>query len=161
MAKEQPIALQDPIWRIQLSSKAQRHRCHEVQKLRTTQFVSIMKPEVLKIIEHWKRINDVDEFKRRIYSTVRDMNTVIRNQPASLSIEGQEEYKWHTIDDTLKAPRIDKLIEKHKSTKYQSNMNKSFDLTQTSIQSVDATSQSPKPRDPKYYMFAESPKQAS
>ena len=29
--------------------------------------VSILKPEVLKIIEHWLRINDVDEFKRRIY----------------------------------------------------------------------------------------------
>lgn len=122
--------------------------------------VSILKPEVLKIIEHWLRINDVDEFKRRIYTTVRDMNTVIRNQQASLSIVGQE-YKWHTIDDTLKAPRIDKLIEKHKSTKYQSNMNKSFDLTQTSIESVDVNSQSPKPRDPKYFMFAESPKQAS
>lgn len=42
--------------------------------------VSILKPEVLNIIEQWLKINDVDEFKRRIYTTIRDMNTVIRNQ---------------------------------------------------------------------------------
>lgn len=101
--------------------------------------VSLLKPEVLKIIEQWLKINDVDEFKRRIYTTVRDMNTVIRNQQAQLSIVGQE-YKWHTIDDSLQAPRIDKMIEKHKSTKYHNNMNKSFDLTQNSIESVEVSS---------------------
>jgi hypothetical protein len=125
--------------------------------------VHILKPDVLKILDQWLRINDVDEFKRRIYTTIRDMNTVIRNLQASISIVGQE-FKWNTIDDSLKAPRIDKLIEKHKSQKYshhQSPHNRSFDMTQKSIESFEVSSQSPKPRDPKYFMFAESPKEAS
>ena len=34
-------------------------------------------------------------------------------------------------------------------------------MTQKSVESFEVSSQSPKPRDPKYFMFAESPKEAS
>lgn len=91
------------------------------------------------------------------------MNTVIRNLQAPIT--NVQEFKWHTIDDSLKAPRIDKLIEKHKSQKYNhqpnNTHNRSFDLTLTSIDSFEVSSMSPKPRDPRYFMFAESPKEAS
>jgi hypothetical protein len=41
--------------------------------------VQILKPEVLRVLDHWLKINDVDEFKRRIYTTIRDMYTIIKN----------------------------------------------------------------------------------
>ena len=40
---------------------------------------SVVKPQVAKMIEQWLTINEVEDFKNRIYSTIRDIYTVIRN----------------------------------------------------------------------------------
>ena len=95
--------------------------------------VQVLKPEVLRILDQWLKINDVDEFKRRIYTTIRDMFTAIKNQAAPISVVGHE-FNWKTYDDSLKAPRFDKLIEKHKAKKYFNNgnqLNKTFDSINT------------------------------
>ena len=76
--------------------------------------MNILKPAAISCIENWLEINDVDDFRVRIFTTVRDMFTIIKNQDAiQSSVESQ--FQWVTYDESLKAPRIDKLIEKHRS----------------------------------------------
>lgn len=47
-----------------------------------------MKPEVKEVIDHWLSRNDVEDFQMRIYTTIREMYTVIKNQDAPVSSIG-------------------------------------------------------------------------
>jgi len=47
---------------------------------------SILKPHVVSTIERWLGINDQEEFTRRVYTTVRDLFTAIKNQEAPISL---------------------------------------------------------------------------
>ena len=39
---------------------------------------SSLRPEVIEILEKWIKINDQDEFTRRIFFTLRELYTIIR-----------------------------------------------------------------------------------
>lgn len=45
----------------------------------------ILLPEVVKILTKWLTINDQDMFTGRIYFTIREMYTVIKNQIATIT----------------------------------------------------------------------------
>lgn len=65
---------------------------------------NILKPHVAQCVERWLSINDVEEFTRRIYFTVREMYTIVRNQEAPQSL-ARVEYAGAQVDE--KAPRFD------------------------------------------------------
>ncbi len=69
---------------------------------------SILKPHVLAYLDRWLKINDQNEFKGRIFFTVRDMYTIVRCQEAPIST-GMDTFVWTKIDTRMKVPRFDKL----------------------------------------------------
>ena len=72
-------------------------------------YSQILKPNVVAIINRWLKINDQDKFTGRIFNTVREMFTVVKNQLSELPTS-------HDIFSTQKqipsasAPRFDKII---------------------------------------------------
>lgn len=91
---------------------------HDYEILRYKKFSqlrisSILKPHVVSTIERWLQVNDQDEFTKRIYYTVRDVFTIIRNQEAPISL-ARHEFNGMPIDEHAKPPRFDQLITKHK-----------------------------------------------
>lgn len=66
------------------------------------------------MVDNWLSMNDIEDFQMRIYTTVREMYTVIKSQDAPASSVGAN-FKWVQYSENLKAPRIDKLIEKHRA----------------------------------------------
>ena len=65
------------------------------------------------ILEKWLAINDQDEFTRRIFSTIRNIYTVIRNQEAPVSL-ATVEFNGEPMDEHSKPPRFDQVILKYK-----------------------------------------------
>lgn len=54
------------------------------KKFRTLEISQYIQPVAAQYIEKWLTINDQDEFIKRIFFTIRDLHTVVRNQePAS------------------------------------------------------------------------------
>ena len=71
----------------------------------------MLKPEISYMIDHWLKINEVDEFRRRIYTTIRDIYVTIQKKQPAPVIVGQE-LKWASLDSPMKAPRFDKMIDR-------------------------------------------------
>ena len=51
----------------------------QVKRLSNLKISHIIKPEILKYFDTFLSINDVDEFSKRIFNTIRDIHTVIKN----------------------------------------------------------------------------------
>lgn len=49
------------------------------KKLSTLPIAEVLKPEAVRYFEQWISINDQDEFTGRLYFTIRDIATVIKN----------------------------------------------------------------------------------
>ena len=75
----------------------------------------LLKPHVLTYIEKWLKINDPTELSQKLYQTLRDMYTRVKNHEPTLAT-GTDFFKWPKIEDTSKPPRFDKIIE-HATTK--------------------------------------------
>lgn len=114
------------------------------------------------MIENWLQLNDVEDFTFRIYTTLRDIYTHIKNQEAPSSIKGTE-YGWVKYDENLKAPRFDKLIDKHRSRRIAAAGTKAISINDSfELESKEKTP-SPTYKNPHYYHFnhfGESPKVA-
>jgi len=54
------------------------------KKFSELQISQILKPDVIRILSKWLMINDQDKFTGRIYFTVREMFTVVKNQMSEL-----------------------------------------------------------------------------
>jgi hypothetical protein len=73
-------------------------------------------------------------------------------------------YKWVQYNENLKAPRIDKLIDKHRAFRIAAanlnavSMNSTIDDTSQVTNTIDSSS--PQKKAAHYYMFGESPKAA-
>lgn len=133
------------------------------QKFGQLAISGILKQEIKDMIDNWLSMNDVEDFTLRIYTTVRDMYTVIKNQNAPVS-HGEQEFKWVKYNENLKAPRIDQLIEKHRIRRIaaagSNGINKMNSTVDESFRTTIAESSSPTKRSAHYYMFGESPKAA-
>lgn len=79
------------------------------KKFSDLQIASILKPHIVHYIETWLSVNDQEEFTGRIYFTIREIFTVLRNQEAPISIKTQD-FAWVKLNSEAKAPRFDKLI---------------------------------------------------
>ena len=77
------------------------------KKFSELQIASFLKPHIVLYIEQWLSLNDQEDFTGRIYFTIREMYTVLRNQEAPISIKTQD-FSWVKLE--AKAPRFDKLI---------------------------------------------------
>lgn len=74
---------------------------------------SILKTEIRDMIEHWLSNNAVEDFTNRIVNTLREMYTFVKSEEFPLSTK-EVTHQWMKHDDFLTAPRLDKLIEKHR-----------------------------------------------
>jgi hypothetical protein len=83
------------------------------KKFSQLRIASILKPHVIQTIERWLAINDQEEFTKRIYYTVRDVFTIVRNQEPPVSLH-KHEFDGTQVDEHAKPPRFDQLIVKHK-----------------------------------------------
>jgi hypothetical protein len=54
---------------------------------------SIVKAPIRDMIDLWLSMNDIEDFQMRIYTTVREMYTVIKSQDAPASSVGAN-FKW-------------------------------------------------------------------
>ena len=129
------------------------------KKLSSLPIAAVLKPEVLEKLESWLSINDVEDFTRRIFNTVRDMQTVVRNQEAPLSL-AVSQFKWVVMDETTKAPRFDKLIAKHRNRRLAAATQLNTSALNDSLNEASFEGELSPKRDPAYYMFADSPKEA-
>ena len=64
----------------------------------------ILKPQIVQILNRWLEINDQEKFTGRIYFTVREMFTVVKNQVAEVPTSHGTFIKE---PDLAKAPRFD------------------------------------------------------
>ena len=78
----------------------------------------ILKPNVQQILNRWLEINDQDKFTGRIYFTVREMYTVVRNSIAEVPTSHDSFVKGKPI---AKAPRFDMMITRLKEDQRQMN----------------------------------------
>lgn len=79
------------------------------KKFSELQISQILKPDVVQILNKWLMINDQDKFTGRIYATVREMFTVIKNQMAELPTS-HDIFATQKMIKEAKAPRFDKTI---------------------------------------------------
>ena len=79
---------------------------------------SILKPQVRQILNRWLEINDQDKFTGRIYFTVREMFTVVRNSVADIPTSHDSFIKGKPI---AKAPRFDMMITRLKEDQRKMN----------------------------------------
>ena len=121
------------------------------------------------MIDHWLKINEVDEFKRRIHSTIRDIYMNLQKKEQTPVLVGQE-LKWASLDSPIKAQRFENMIDKMRLRRFDMSNppQKSIDIVNQSFDSVDydsprSNSLSPKgdnPSDPRYFLFAQKPVEA-
>lgn len=62
----------------------------KMKKFSELPFKDILLPEVVQILTKWLLINDQDMFTGRIYFTIREMYTVIKNQVAVVTTSHEE-----------------------------------------------------------------------
>lgn len=74
---------------------------------------SVLKPEVRDMLERWLAANAVDEFTTRIITTLRELYTAAKNEEFPSSTQ-EVSYHWQQPNENLKAPRFDKLIQRHR-----------------------------------------------
>ena len=79
---------------------------------------SILKPAVRQILNRWLEINDQDKFTGRIYFTVREMFTVVRNSVADIPTSHDSFIKGKPV---AKAPRFDMMITRLKEDQRKMN----------------------------------------
>ena len=85
------------------------HNILTKKKFSELQISEVLKPEVVQIISKWLMINDQDKFTGRIYNTVREIFTVIKNQMAELPTS-HDIFATQKNIPSAKAPRFDKTI---------------------------------------------------
>ena len=72
------------------------------------QIAQVLKPDIATMLSRWLTINDQDKFTGRIFYTVREMFTVVKNQLAEVPTS-QEMHSKH-VELTATPPRFDKMI---------------------------------------------------
>lgn len=50
------------------------------KKFSDLDFVAVLKPEIIEIVQKYLDINDDDDHTSKLYTIVRDMHTVVKNQ---------------------------------------------------------------------------------
>jgi hypothetical protein len=90
------------------------------------------------MIDHWLKINEVDEFKRRIHSTIRDIYMNLQKKEQTPVLVGQE-LKWASLDSPIKAPRFENMIDKMRLRRFDMSNppQKSIDIVNQSFDSMD------------------------
>lgn len=78
----------------------------------------VLKPSVSEILNRWLLINDQDKFTGRIYFTVREMYTVVRNQVAEVPTSHGSFIKEPKLADP---PRFDLMMTKLKEEQRKKN----------------------------------------
>jgi hypothetical protein len=81
------------------------------------------------MIDHWLKINDVDEFKRRIHSTIQDIYVTVKKKKEPAPVIVGQELKWASLDSPIKAPKFDKMIDRMRLRR--------FDMTNPPQRSVE------------------------
>ena len=91
------------------------------KKFSQVRIASILKPEVSATIDRWLQINDDEIYAKRIYFTVRDIFTFLKNKepPTTLVKDG---YRGEQVQG--KPPRFDQVIVKYKGKRpiYRRNL---------------------------------------
>ena len=72
------------------------------------QIAQVLKPNIAQMLSRWLTINDQDKFTGRIFYTVREMFTVIKNQLAEVPTS-QDQHSKH-VELEARPPRFDKMI---------------------------------------------------
>ena len=73
----------------------------------------MLKPHVAQCLNRWLEINDQDKFTGRIYFTVREMYTVVKNQVAEVPTSHGS---FLNEKQLAKAPRFDQILTSLKET---------------------------------------------
>lgn len=68
----------------------------------------VLKPQVREILSRWLTINDQEKFTTRIFSTVREMFTVVKNVLAEVPTSQDHHNTHDRLSVTL--PRFDKIV---------------------------------------------------
>lgn len=76
------------------------------KKLRDLEISKYMKESTKNYIEQWLKINDQDEFTKRIYFTLREIYTVVRNLEAPIN----SNKSFFTGRKAERVPRFDKIL---------------------------------------------------
>lgn len=76
------------------------------KKLRDLEISTYLKPEAISYLEKWLGFNNSDEFVKRVYFTIREIHTCVKNQEAPIANNN------HFFKGTMaeKAPRFDQII---------------------------------------------------
>ena len=69
----------------------------------------VLKPEIVKMIDRWLALNDQEKFTERIFVTVREMYTLVKNMLADVPTS-QDHHSTH-IELEAKPPRFDKILD--------------------------------------------------
>jgi hypothetical protein len=80
------------------------------KKFRQLEIAQFIQPMAAQYIEKWISLNNQDEFTKRIYFTIREIHTIVRNLEAS-STTAVNFYNGRKAD---KVPRFDKILENAK-----------------------------------------------
>ena len=78
-----------------------------------------MKPRIVDILNRWLMINDQDMFTGRIFFTVREMFTVVKNRLADIPTSQEHHASYPELSVTL--PRFDKVLKGITETKRKRN----------------------------------------
>jgi hypothetical protein len=54
------------------------------------------------MIDHWLKINEVEEFKNRIHTTIKDIYVTLKRKEQPPVVVGQE-LKWAALDSPFKS----------------------------------------------------------
>ena len=76
------------------------------KRLKDLEICQYMTPNALQYLDKWININDQDEFTKRIYFTLREIYTVIRNLNAPITTKKS----FFTGRSAEKVPRFDKIL---------------------------------------------------
>mmetsp|Transcript_40377 Transcript_40377/g.52939 ORF Transcript_40377/g.52939 Transcript_40377/m.52939 type:complete len:195 (+) Transcript_40377:258-842(+) len=68
----------------------------------------VLKPNIVAMISRWLGINDQEKFTERIFNTVREMFTVVKNLLAD--VPTSQDFHANHIDLEAKPPRFDKIL---------------------------------------------------
>ena len=85
--------------------------------------VQILRPNVQQYLSRWLKINDQDKFTGRIYFTVREMYTVVKNQLAEVPTSHESHATLEKLN--VSAPRFDKMIQSLSEKKRGFSVNRS------------------------------------
>jgi hypothetical protein len=77
------------------------------KKFKQLEIAQFIQPNAATYIEKWITLNNQDEFTKRIYFTIRDMHSIVRNLEPS-STTATNFFNGRKAD---KAPRFDKILE--------------------------------------------------